>query len=1091
MTKRHLLAPLLATTLCLTFPLLSRGTDDGGFASFSQSDLSFFEKKIRPLLVERCHTCHSKKADTIEAGLRLDSRQAMIAGGETGPAIVPGNPEKSLLIESIHYGGTYEMPPDSKLPEEEINLLSQWIKLGAPWPAEAADAEVDVTEHFSLQQRKKDHWCWQPLKSSSPPAVQDTLWPREFIDRFILGRLEQEGLKPATEANRNQWLRRVTFDLTGLPPTLDEIDHFLADRTPVAYEHVVERLLASPRFGEHWARYWMDLIRYGETKAFAQDYSAPFVFRYRDYLIRAYNADVAYDQFIREALAGDLLEKPRLDPLDGGNESVMGPGFVYLTDGHHGPADIHADEARVFDTIIDTTSKAFLALTLSCCRCHDHKFDALSMQDYYSLYGVLASSRIDFANTVSHEKCMQVKKDLQQKKKAVRKALIAHIQGEFKNLDLSNHEQYIAFYEELKTNEAWKKENHLLYPLTSVLLASDTAARIKAWNKLAQVSLPTNANPVDDTGPGSPSTWFPSGLGFDPTQRPAGTIVLSPEGNAAVNAIVGSSWAAGDLASRLAGSLKSPTFLLPKKISLRVQGRHGRVRLYVQHYEMVGQGPTTTSLDIPVNKDTWHWISFDTRLWEGKRGYLEFLQNGDQMQFVSRKQHDWWHEEDGYLAIDQVVVGKPQKTDLKSPAAAAWAITGKPPESLVAATAFFSRRIEQLLSQWQAGTVERGGEEILAALFAVGGPWEATSSDNTPLRKMIEDYRQHTQNIPKPVYARSLADGPGADEAMHIRGNPAAPSKQPAKRHFLDAIDPQPFAEWGSGRQNWAEAAVVAGMPLTARVEVNRIWYRLFGRGIVESIDNFGLKGSPPSHPALLDCLADAFVRSGWSRKELIRRLVLSSTYRMSTQASQKSLAIDPDNIFLQHARVRRLPAESIRDAVLATSGSLNPTMYGPGVPLNLDQTSPSRARPLKSGPLDGNGRRTVYQEMRRNYLPPLLLAFDLPQAAVALGERGVTNVPAQSLAMLNDPFIIQEANRWADQLVHADKLSTEQRINLVHRIAFSRPATEKEIDLSKHMLNYFQEPSLDEDQQASPSQQAWQNLCHLMLNRKEFIFIR
>ena len=537
--------------------------------------------------------------------------------------------------------------------------------------------------------------------------------------------------------------------------------------------------------------------------------------------------------------------------------------------------------------------------------------------------------------------------------------------------------------------------------------------------------------------------------------------------------------------------LGQKTFLLPKKISLRVQGRHGRVRLYVQHYEMVGQGPTTTSLDIPVNKDTWHWISFDTRLWEGKRGYLEFLQNGDQMQFVSRKQHDWWHEEDGYLAIDQVVMGEPQKTDLKSPAAAAWAITGKPPESLVAATAFFSRRIEQLLSQWQAGTVERGGEEILAALFAVGGPWEATSSDNTPLRKMIEDYRQHTQNIPKPVYARSLADGPGADEAMHIRGNPAAPSKQPAKRHFLDAIDPQPFAEWGSGRQNWAEAAVVAGMPLTARVEVNRIWYRLFGRGIVESIDNFGLKGSPPSHPALLDCLADAFVRSGWSRKELIRRLVLSSTYRMSTQASQKSLAIDPDNIFLQHARVRRLPAESIRDAVLATSGSLNPTMYGPGVPLNLDQTSPSRARPLKSGPLDGNGRRTVYQEMRRNYLPPLLLAFDLPQAAVALGERGVTNVPAQSLAMLNDPFIIQEANRWADQLVHADKLSTEQRINLVHRIAFSRPATEKEIDLSKHMLDYFQERSLEGDERASPSQQAWQNLCHLMLNRKEFIFIR
>ena len=1092
MTERHLLAFLVATVVCLTSPLLLRGVGEETSTSFSTEDLAFFEKKIRPLLVERCHECHSKTAETIEAGLRLDSRQAMLAGGDTGPVIVPGNPEQSLLIESIHYGGTYEMPPDSKLPSAEIDLLNQWVSMGAPWPAEGADADLEDTETFSLQQRKENHWCWHPLKSSDPPAVQDVLWPRQFIDRFILSRLEQADLEPAKEVNRNQWLRRVTFDLIGLPPTLDEIDHFLADQSPDAYERVVDRLLASPRFGEHWARYWMDIIRYGETKAFAQDYSAPFVFRYRDYLIRAYNTDVAYDQFIREALAGDLVEKPRVDPLDGGNESIMGPGYVYLTDGHHGPADIHADQARVFDTIIDTTSKAFLGLTLSCCRCHDHKFDALSMQDYYSLYGVIASSRLDFANTVSSENCTELKADLLQKKKAVREALIAHVESAFDDLDLTTPEQCSALSEQLKANEAWNQEDHPLYPLTAVLLASDADTRRVAWNRLKQISAPENEIPKYFLGPGSPSRWFSSGPGFDCEQRPPGTVVISPTGKVLLNAIVGSSWVAGDLTSRLAGSLKSPTFVLPKKLSLRVQGRHGRARLYVQHYEMVGQGPTTTSLDIPINKDAWHWISFDTRLWEGKSAYLELLQNGDQMQFISRKQHDWRHEEDGYLAVDQVIVGEPTQSNSKmSSVIAAWQIAGEPPESLVGATAFFLDRIEDLLERWKAATVDRSGEEILASLFAVGGLWEVACDEEKPLRKVVEDYRQQMQSIPKPIYARSLTDGPGTDEALHIRGNPAAPSKDRAKRHFLDALDPQPFTEWGSGREKWATAATVVGKPLTARVEANRIWYRIFGKGIVETVDNFGVKGSKPSHPELLDGLAEDFVRNGWSRKELIRKLVLSSTYRMSTQASPKSLALDPGNILLQHAPIRRLPAEAIRDAVLATSGSLNSTMYGPGVPLNLDQMPPSRARPLTSGPLDGDSRRAVYQEIRRNYLPPLLLAFDLPQAAVALGKRGVTNVPAQSLALLNDPFIIQQAKRWADQIIHTANLSTEERIDLVHQIALSRPATEKEIELSKHMLNYFSKSAPTKDGHIAQSKEAWQNLCHLMFNRKEFIFIR
>ncbi len=1094
MTDRHRLAPVVATALFLATPLFLSATEPEAVISFSAEDIAFFEKKIRPLLVDRCHACHSQQAETIEGGLRLDSRQAMLSGGETGPVIVPGNAGQSLLIESIHYGGTYEMPPDSKLPADEIQLLNRWVQMGAPWPVEDADLTTDDQVTFSVQQRKESHWCWQPLERGSPPVIRDVRWPQEFIDPLILEKLESAGLEPAAEADRNQWLRRVTFDLTGLPPTLDEMERFLEDQSPLARERVVDRLLASPRFGEHWARYWMDIIRYGETKAFAQDYSAPFVFRYRDYLIRAYNSDVGYDQFLREALAGDLIETPRIDPLEGCNESVMGPGYVYLTDGHHGPADIHADEARVFDTIIDTTSKAFLGLTLSCCRCHDHKFDALSMQDYYSLYGVISSSRIDYANIVSAEQCDQLKNELQQQKVGLQDAILAHIEREHTKRNPTDEATSAVLCEQLKRNEAWQQQGHPLYPLTAILLAEDANARRTAWNRLRQLSeseLQTTQQSSGTPAPVTPDSWFSSGHGFDLQRRPPGTMVISPSGDVLINALVGASWAAGDLTSRLAGSLKSPTFLLPEKISLRVQGRHGRVRLYVQHYEMVGQGPTTTSLDIPIQQDGWHWVSFDTRLWQGKRAYLELLQNGDQMQFVSRKQHQWRHEEDSYLAVDRIIFGSPDENNSKSPTIAAWKISGESPESLVAATVFFSERINQLIADWKNGTVNREGEEILAALFATGGLWEVKVGQETPLRERVEHHRQRMHSIPPPIYARSLTDGPGEDEAMHIRGNPAAPSKAPAKRHFLDAFAPRPFTVWGSGRKEWADAALAAGMPLTARVEVNRIWYRLFGRGLVESVDNFGVKGNLPSHPELLDRLAEDFVDNGWSRKSLIRKVVLSSTYQMSTQASAKSLDLDPDNVLLQHANVRRLPAEAIRDAVLATSGSLNAQMYGPGVPLHLGQMPPSRARPLASGPLDGDRRRAVYQEMRRNYLPPLLLAFDLPQAAVALGKRGVTNVPAQSLALLNDPFIIQQAERWAEQIMRDGNLSTEQRIDRLHRIALSRPANAKEIDLATHMLNFFTDNSAGKQNQSLKSKLAWQNLCHLMFNRKEFIFIR
>ena len=515
------------------------------------------------------------------------------------------------------------------------------------------------------------------------------------------------------------------------------------------------------------------------------------------------------------------------------------------------------------------------------------------------------------------------------------------------------------------------------------------------------------------------------------------------------------------------------------------------MRLYVQHYEMVGLGPTTTELDIAINNDQWHWVEFDTRLWKGKRGYLELLHNGHEMRFIAKQQHIAIHQDDSYLACDQVLLSQAPEAEETATYSATWHIRGEPPADLATAGAFFRDQLLQLLTRWESEILQSDEQDILESLCTAEGPLATAIQSDRSLNALVQAYRETARGAPTPFYVRSMTDGHGEDEPIYIRGNPDAMSRTATPRHFLEAIDGEAFTGSGSGRKEWAAALVDRDNPLVSRVEVNRIWYRLFGRGIVETVDNFGEKGAAPSHPELLDYLAIDFMKNGWSRKSMIRKLVLSNTYQMSTKGSAAAAEIDPDNIFLQHMNVRRIPAEAIRDAILATSGSLNDQMYGPSVPVNLNQTQPSRARPDKSGPLDGDARRTVYQEMRRNYLPPLLLVFDLPQAAVAAGQRGVTNVPAQSLALLNDPFVVEQAGLWANRILQDKQRSTEDRIHSIHHTAFSRPATDREIDRSKRMLSALaQEHQLDEKETAI-NEQIWKDFCHMMFNRKEFIFLQ
>src|SRR5262245_26465746 len=374
--------------LSATWPLSLRAVEPDG--------TEFFEKRVRPVLVEHCYACHSGQAKEPKSGLRLDSRTAALKGGARGPAIVAGDVSKSRLLHAISYTDVdLSMPPRGKLPAQAIADLTAWVKMGAPWPGGDAAAAVEKKPGFDLQKRKAEHWAWQPVKPTPPPAVRDAAWPLVPSDRFILAKLEAAGLRPAPPADRATWLRRVDSDPLGLPPTPEEIHAFeqSAIRNPQsAMVAVVDRLLASPHFGERWGRHWLDLVRYAETKGHEFDAIIPNAYQYRDYVIRALNADVPYNQFVTEHLAGDLLPKPRMSGPDGFNESILGTGFWFLNEEVHSPVDIRADECDRIDNKIDVFAKTFLALTVSCARCHDHKFDAISQKDYYALSGFLLSS---------------------------------------------------------------------------------------------------------------------------------------------------------------------------------------------------------------------------------------------------------------------------------------------------------------------------------------------------------------------------------------------------------------------------------------------------------------------------------------------------------------------------------------------------------------------------------------------------------------------------------------------------------------------------------------------------------------------------
>ena len=827
--------------------------------------INFFETKIRPVLVEHCYECHAAGAKIVQGGLRVDHRAGLLRGGDTGAAIVPGDAEKSSLLAALRYEDV-EMPPKGKLADSVIKDFEVWIAMGAPDPREAVTDPPIRSIDF---EEGRKHWAFQPVSDPQLPEVRDENWPLGPLDRYILARLEAAGLKPVAEANRHTWLRRVSLDLTGLPPTPGEIDAFINDKSPQAFEAVVDRLLSSRAFGERWARHWLDLTGYADMIGTSNNVFAEHAWRYRDYLIEAYHKDKPFDRFVREQIAGDLL--PAESPEERA-ENITATGFLMVGDVEIVEPDKAKMEAYHIDTQVSKIGMAFQAMTLSCVRCHDHKFDPIALTDYYGIAGMLRSS------PATHK---------------------------------------IPF---------------------------------GVWSTLNSTELPE-----------------------------------TPEQLAA------------------------------------------RQKLEADHEQKL------TSM-------------------KAERGRLE--------------------------AEKKAVEQEPAESSRVAPQ------LGAEPQSGHVAPQLGGQSGEESRSDTSTNTLTKRRDELAEQIKKLG-----------PAIQHAEFFRSKAPR----AFAMHDSEQP-SDMPIYIRGNPYSPGAVvPRGTIQVASWEKLPEIPAGqSGRRQLADWLANRRNPLTARVMVNRIWQKLFGEGIVRSVDYFGTRGETPSHPQLLDHLATRFMQNGWSQKQLIRSLVLSRTYRLSSTNDATAMQVDPDNRLLWRMNRGRLDAEAIRDSLLAVSGELIRSNGGPALVLEEVENCGALVQQGVNPPNYNHRKSRPEQEFQRSIYLPVMRTnttnldrirthFDFVNPAQIAGQRSQTVVPTQALFVMNNELFRKRAKALAEHLV-TEFPQVDVRLEQLWLRVFSRPITDTERSAVTTFLQELGHAPTEANEQVGELV-AWQELCHSLLASNEFIF--
>lgn len=957
---------------------------------------------IKPILVQKCYLCHGPDSSSRKAGLRLDTYEGSTAAlKEGGQAIIPGHPSNSKLVDRINSQDPELVmpPPDTKqtLTEREIAVLTKWIKQGADW---------------------KPHWSFIP---PAAPDLRGLTKDENEIDFLVEKKIKQRGLELAPEANKNSLIRRVSYLLTGLPPSREALRIYLADNSSNSYENMVDRYLNSPRYGEKWARNWMDVVRYAETKGHEFDYTIAGAWRYRDYLIRAFNEDLPYDQFVKEQLAGDLLPMPRRHPTIGTNESQLGTVFYTMAEGSHSPVDVRKDEADRIDNMIDVTTKTFQGLTVSCARCHDHKFDPISTADYYSLYGVMESSRfspVAASLTLSEEKNME----------------------EVRNIDSYIRNKVADHWGENRIVAIGKKHN------------SSTEAKQVGTINSSEYTLLGDFRGRDLNG------WKSDGLAFG-SKTTLGNPVFNKQSEL-VRLATGKASSRG-ISMGIFGALRSPDFIINKKfIGVRAAGKKATIRIIIDNFQLISY-PIYGGIEKRVDNEAGQNFIFDVSLWKGHKAYIEIMA-GEFSAHVYSLAKDAFVEVDYALAYDEKWIDPDHGRQ-------------------------GSYTLENSVQHWKNFNTSSQQVDWLNELLRK----QALLKKIPGVSESLARRQQLLEGVYDSTFYNGIREGFGINSPVFVRGSHKELTR-PVPRRFLSALPSKDtvFRTAGSGRMELADEIINPQNPLMARVMVNRIWYQIFGRGIVETVDNFGLQGKLPSHPELLDFLAIKFQKEGWSVKRMIKSIAMSTTFRRSTNAMDGIEKSDPDNVLLSHFPVLRLEAEDVRDGLLAVSGRLDTAMFGPPVPVHVTDFMQGRGRPQISGPLDGAGRRSIYQEVRRNFLEPLMLAFDRPVPFTTFGKRNTTNVPSQSLILMNDPFVILQAELMTKNLLDQNKLSFDDRLKWIYQRAFSRDPSSGEIEKAKSFIINLARLYAVKDQDVLMSVDIWKDYCHTIFNSKEFIYL-
>ena len=867
-------------------------------AADPENGIEYFERHVRPLLVERCYPCHSSQAEKgIKGGLNLESKSGWTHGGDSGPAVIPGDPDRSLLIKAVRYNDPdLQMPPKGKaLDAELVGHLEAWVRMGAPDPRDgSSSAPGSKLAH-------EGHWAFQRVVEPVSPGVRNRSQVQNPIDAFLLARLEPAGLKLSKPADRHTLLRRIHFVLTGLPPSPEEVDSFIADHAPDAYSRRVDQLLASPHYGERWGRYWLDVARYADTKGyvFEEERRYPYSYTYRDYVIRAFNEDLPYDRFILEQIAADLL------PLGSDRRPLAAMGFLTL-----GRRFLN-NQSDIIDDRIDVVTRGMMGLTVVCARCHDHKFDPIPTQDYYSLYGVFASSHEpdDKPSLGDASFPKEYPEYLAERKKRVEERVhyrasqdaeaLLRVRGQMGDYLLAANDA--SMMKDAEASEKLVRERKLEPAVAQKFRVpysrwlTNPPPALALWIRLASI----------------PASNFVS-------QAPVVVEELHSHGN--------SEWSSYVAAHPSLESLKEVALVYNDWFKAAAQG-------------MVPTGPATNAPSLAQARD--------------------FLTSDDSpMQLNADELHR-----------------------------------------------VFPTPVQQKLR-----ALQRNLDELDAT--HVGAPPRAMA--------MAENAQPHDPHVFK-------------------RGNPGLPGDA-VPRQFLQILsgkERKPFQK-GSGRLEMAQAVASRDNPLTARVFVNRVWAYHLGSPLVKTPSDFGVRSDPPSHPALLDYLASRFMAEGWSVKNLHRMIVMSAAFQQSSEDQALGNQVDPGNQLFWRQNRRRLDFESMRDTLLAVSGTLDRTAGGHAVDITSD-----------SAP----NRRTVYGFVERQNLPGLFRTFDFASPDSTSPQRFSTTVPQQALFLMNSPFIVQQARAILKRPEVLTAQKNEDKVRRLYELTFQRDPDAQDLTMANDFL--------------------------------------